>query len=141
LLGFFEGLVTLHAAHFDVSRDKKIMENHKLVLPSNLNQYGYLFGGDLLKWVDEYAWIAATLEYPDCNFVTLGMDKVEFKKSVRQGTILKFIVKKTKAGNTSVQYLVHVYRGNNMAMNDLIFSTRVTFVRIDQNGLKAPLPK
>ncbi len=117
------------------------MENHKLVMPSNLNQYGYLFGGDLLKWVDEYAWIAATLEYPDCNFVTFGMDKVEFKKSVKEGTILKFIVEKNKAGITSVQYLVHVYRGNNMATNDLIFSTHVTLVRIAHNGQKAPLPQ
>jgi len=117
------------------------MENHKLVLPSNLNHYGYLFGGDLLKWVDEYAWIAATLEYPDCNFVTLGMDKVEFKKSVREGTILKFILEKTKEGNTSVQYLVRVYRANNVAMNDVIFSTHVTFVRIDRNGQKVSLPK
>jgi acyl-CoA hydrolase len=117
------------------------MENHKLVLPNNLNQYGYLFGGDLLKWVDEYAWITATMEYPDCSFVTVGMDKVEFKKSVREGTILKFIVDKTREGNTSVQYLVHVYRGNSKKMNDLIFSTHVTFVNIDQNGQKVPLLK
>ncbi len=117
------------------------MENHKLVLPSNLNQYGYLFGGDLLKWVDEYAWIAVTLEYPDCTFVTRAMDKVEFKRSVREGTILKFIVEKTKTGNTSVQYLVNVFRGNNLVMNNLIFNTKITFVRIDQNGQKAPLPK
>lgn len=117
------------------------MENHKLVLPTNLNQYGYLFGGDLLKWVDEYAWIAATLEYPGCNFVTLGMDQVVFKKSVREGTILKFIIDKTKVGNTSVQYLVHVYRGSDAAENDLIFSTHVTFVRIDRNGHKLPLPE
>lgn len=116
------------------------MENHKLVLPTNLNQYGYLFGGDLLKWVDEYAWVAATLEYPECNFVTIAMDQVEFRKSVREGTILKFIVEKTKAGKTSVQYLVHVYRGNGMARNDLVFSTRVTFVRIDEEGKKCPLP-
>ncbi|RJR16839.1 MAG: acyl-CoA thioesterase [Nitrospiraceae bacterium] len=117
------------------------MENHKLVLPGNLNHYGYLFGGDLLKWVDEYAWIAATLEYPDCNFVTLGMDKVLFKKSIREGTILKFIIEKTKEGNTSVQYLVRVYRANHAAMNDVIFSTHVTLVRIGQNGQKAPLPE
>lgn len=117
-----------------------VVENHKLVLPSNLNHYGYLFGGDLLKWVDEYAWIAATLEYPDCNFVTLGMDKVEFKKSVREGSILKFISEKTKTGTTSVQYLVQVYRGNNRATSDLIFSTCVTFVRIDRDGKKTPLP-
>jgi len=117
------------------------MENHKLVTPSNLNQYGYLFGGDLLKWVDEYAWIAATLEYPDRNFVTFCMDKVEFKKSVKEGTILKFIVEKNKVGITSVQYLVHVYRGNDMSKNDLIFPTHVTFVRIGNNGQKAPLPQ
>jgi len=116
------------------------MENHKLVLPSNLNQYGYLFGGDLLKWVDEYAWIAATMEYPGCNFVTLGMDEVEFKKSVREGTILKFIVEKTKKGNTSVHYNVRVYRGNRIEPDDVIFSTCVTLVRIDQNGRKTPLP-
>lgn len=116
------------------------MENHKLVLPSNLNQYGYLFGGDLLKWVDEYAWIAATLDYPDCNFVTKGMDKVEFKKSVTGGTILTFIVEKSGQGNTSVQYLVHVYRGNSGLKNDLMFSTTVSFVRINKEGEKVPLP-
>ena len=117
------------------------MENHKLVLPGNLNHYGYLFGGDLLKWVDEYAWIAATLDYPGCNFVTLGMDKVEFKKSVRQGTILKFHVAKEKIGNTSVRYMVHVYKGNSKSPDDLIFSTCVAFVRIGTSGQKEPLPK
>ena len=35
------------------------MINHKLVLPQYLNHYGFLFGGHLLKWVDEYAYIAA----------------------------------------------------------------------------------
>jgi len=116
------------------------MENHKLVLPSNLNHYGYLFGGDLLKWVDEYAWIAATLDYPNCNFVTMGMDKVAFKKSVTGGTILTFIVEQTGAGESSVQYLVHVYKANSGLKNDLIFSTTVAFVRIDHDGKKEPLP-
>ena len=117
------------------------MENYKLVYPTNLNHYGYLFGGDLLKWVDEYAWIRATLEYPDCTFVTIGLDKVEFKKSVREGTILRFIVEKTREGNTSVQYLVHVYRGNSNDKDNLIFSTHATFVNIDEQGRKAPLKK
>ncbi len=118
------------------------MENHKLVLPENLNQYGFLFGGDLLKWVDEYAWIAASLDYPDCNFVTVGLDSVKFRKNVREGTILKFIVDKTKTGNTSVKYLVTVFRGRGeRTKEDLIFSTSVTFVRIDEDGKKMPLPK
>jgi acyl-CoA hydrolase len=71
------------------------MENHKLVLPEHLNHYGYLFGGNLLKWGDEYAWIAVTLDYRGCNFVNIGLDQVEFKQSVKEGAILKFIAEKT----------------------------------------------
>jgi len=118
------------------------MENHKLVLPEHLNQYGYLFGGNLLKWVDEYAWIAATLDYPGCNFVTIGLDKVEFRKSVRQGAILKFVSERTRKGGTSVQYSVMVYQGNSQGSeHELIFSTHVTYVRIDEKGKKMSIPK
>jgi acyl-CoA hydrolase len=115
------------------------MENHRLVLPEHLNHYGFLFGGHLLKWVDEFAYIAASMEYPGYNFVTIGMNKVEFKKSVLQGTILKFMVEKTNEGVTSVQYLVHVYRSNNLEESNFIFSTRVTFVRVDEQGNKITL--
>lgn len=118
------------------------MENHKLVLPEHLNHYGYLFGGYLLQWVDEYAWIAATLEYPGCGFVTVAMDRVEFKQSVRQGTILRFVVLRSKQGVTSVQYEVNVYRGECDAEHnkDSIFLTHVTLVRIDEQGKKIALP-
>jgi len=29
------------------------METHRLVLPSDLNHYGFLFGGRLLAWIDD----------------------------------------------------------------------------------------
>jgi acyl-CoA hydrolase len=118
------------------------MESHKLIMPEHLNQYGFLFGGHLLKWVDENAWIAASLEYPGCNFVTVAMDKVEFRKSVRQGNILKFQAEKIKAGSTSVHYRVEAFLANKpVGERDLIFSTMVTFVRIDQDGNKIALPE
>ena len=116
------------------------MENHKLVLPEHLNQFGYLFGGNLLKWVDEYAWIAASLDYPGRNFVTIGLDEVVFKRSVREGTILKFVVEKTREGNTSVQYTVTVFRGNRERDGDEpVFSTSVTLVNVDEQGRKQGL--
>jgi len=118
------------------------MENHKLVLPEHLNHYGYLLGGYLLKWVDEYAWIAVTLDYPGCNFVTIGLDQVEFKKSVKHGVILKFVAEKAREGNTSVQYFVSVFQGNSEGdTKELIFSTHVTYVRIDEAGKKISIPK
>ena len=109
-------------------------------MPEHLNHYGFLFGGNLLKWVDEYAYIAAAMEYPGSNFVTIGMDKVEFRKSVRQGTILIFLVDPISRGRTSLQYSVYVYRGDNREYDDLIFSTTVAFVHVDQEGKKMPLP-
>ena len=116
------------------------MENYKLVLPGHLNHYGYLFGGNLLQWVDEVGWIAASLDYPGCNFVTIGMDEVEFKKSVREGALLRFETIRSKEGNTSVQYEVTVYRHDmKSGVEEPIFTTNTTFVCIDKEGNKCGL--
>jgi acyl-CoA hydrolase len=116
------------------------MENYKLVRPGHLNHYGYLFGGNLLQWVDEVGWIAASMDYPGCNFVTIGMDKVEFRKSVRQGALLRFDAKRSREGNSSVQYKVDVYRHDIGSGDDeSIFSTNTTFVCIDSHGKKCRL--
>lgn len=118
------------------------MESYKLVLPEDLNHYGYLFGGNLLKWVDEVAWIAASLDYPGHVLVTIGLDKVEFHKSIKQGSVLKFHVEKSRLGTTSVTYKVLVHCGNiGTGTEDTVFSTRITFVCLDENGRKKPLPQ
>ena len=114
------------------------MENHKLVMPEHLNHFGYLFGGNLLRWVDEQAWMAASLEYPDSHFVTIALDKVEFRQSIREGTILRFVVERTREGTTSVQYAVTVFRGGEVD-GEVVFTTHVTLVRIDDRGAKIPL--
>jgi acyl-CoA hydrolase len=108
-------------------------------MPENLNHFGYLFGGYMLMWVDEIAWMAATLEFPSFTFVTIGMDKVEFKQSVREGTILKFRTERTRTGRTSVTYLVDVDAGTGVSLGLSIFSTHVTLVRVDESGQKTPL--
>jgi len=116
------------------------MENFKLVLPEHLNQYEFLFGGYLLKFVDEVAWIAASLDYPGFNFVTVAMDRVDFRQSVRKGTILKFQCDRTKTGNTSVCYHVDVFKANSTSGNtESVFATNVTMVRVDENGDKKSL--
>lgn len=97
----------------------------QVVRPEHLNHYGYLFGGFLLKWVDEISWIAASRDYPGCQFVTVAMDKVEFRKSVRQGTVLRFKSRRARVGKTSVQYTVKVYSDNRATgTEESVFSTR-----------------
>ena len=117
------------------------MENYKLVLRGDLNQNGYLYGGNLLKWIDEYAWIAATLDYPESNLVTIGLNEVTFKKSIKEGTILKFVINRTKIGFTSVQYYVEVFCSTKCQKKmDMVFSTHITFVNLDEKGNKKRLP-
>ena len=112
------------------------MENHRLVLPGHLNQYGFLFGGYLLMWVDEVAWMAASLDYPECHFATVGMDDVSFRRSVREGALLRFAADRVHVGNTSVRYSVDVFRDLHS-----IFTTEVTLVRIDESGVKMSIPR
>ncbi len=117
------------------------METYKLVMPENLNPFGYLFGGQLLKWVDEAAYIAARMDYPACEFVTVAMDRLKFNERVNMGDILRFDVHRTRIGTTSVNYVATVYNAltrQNPAQE--IFSTCVTFVHIGADGNKQPLP-
>ena len=114
------------------------METHRLVLPADLNQYGFLFGGQLLSWIDEASWIAASLEYPGCQLVTVGMDRVEFRHSVREGTILSIQSERVREGRTSVTYAVTVSRGR-CDSGQVLFSTNITFVNVNDAGEKVAI--
>jgi acyl-CoA hydrolase len=114
------------------------MQTQRLVLPADLNQYGFLFGGRLLAWVDEACWIAASLEFPQCRFVTVAMHEVQFHHSVREGTILTIGSQLQKTGNTSVTYAVQVV-DTRRAEAQVLFATTVTFVNVDENGDKQPV--
>jgi len=116
------------------------MTNHKLVLPEHLNHYGYLFGGYLLHWVDENAYIAANLDFPGRRFVTVALDNVVFRKSIRMGSVLKFDIERTRKGETSATYSVRVLCDSIEAVREeLVFDTNITFVNIDEEGRKAPI--
>lgn len=107
-------------------------------MPGDLNQYGFLFGGKMLSWVDEACWIAASLDFPDCRFVTIGMAGVEFHHGVSEGVILEIECSQKKRGSTSITYDVEVSRGGHHREN-ILFSTSITFVNVDETGGKCPI--
>jgi acyl-CoA hydrolase len=118
------------------------MDNYTLVRSEHLNHHGVLFGGVMLKWVDEFAWLTASLDFPHCTLVTIAMDNIQFHHRVPNGSILRFHILRRHQGVTSVQYDVDVFADEPGADSEKqVFSTFVTFVRIDENGGKTPLPK
>lgn len=116
------------------------MEHYKVVLPADLNDYGSLFGGTLLKWVDEIAYIRISLDFPGQHFVTIGLDNVEFRHPIRQGQILRFVCKKLRVGNTSVTYNVQVLGARyNTESNTVLFENNISFVCVDSEGNKSSI--
>lgn len=115
----------------------KYMEHYKLLLPEHMNNNGVLFGGNLLKWLDEFAYITASLHYPGNKFVTIGLDNVVFKEPIKPGCILCFKVLEKKLGNTSLQYQVDVYYADEVTNErTVLFETNITFVNISEDGKK-----
>ena len=110
------------------------MDHFKLVLPAFLNHHGSLFGGYLLKWIDEFAYITANLDYPGNRFVTVALDNVVFKHKISCGRILRFNVSLNKKGKTSLDYLVQVFGDSDP--DKILFKTSITFVNISGSGEK-----
>lgn len=118
------------------------MDHHKFVISEHLNHYGTLYGGTLLKWIDEVGYITANVDYPGNQFVTIALDNVEFRHRIEVGAILRFAVEQTRLGNTSLSYEVKVYAAHDEKKSKLVlFETHITFVNIDKNGNKAAISR
>lgn len=116
------------------------MDHHKLVLPEHINDQDSLFGGYLLKWLDEFAYITASIDFPGHRFVTIALENVEFKHQIACGQILRFSVNRVRVGTTSVEYCVEVFGANaSEDSNRVLFATNITFVNITESGQKAPI--
>ncbi|MFN2267868.1 MAG: acyl-CoA thioesterase [Desulfonatronovibrio sp.] len=116
------------------------MNNYTLVRPEHLNHHGFLFGGMMLKWVDEFAWLAASKEFRGCKLVTVAMNEIRFTQQVPLGSILRFNIEYVRQGVTSVTYNVVVYSDEPGKHSERrVFANSITFVRVDDEGQKKKL--
>ena len=116
------------------------MDHYKFVISEHLNHYGTLYGGNLLKWIDEVGYITAAVDFPNNRFVTIALDNVEFKHRIEIGAVLKFSVEKLRLGNTSLTYEVKVYSAVESAgSNAVLFETNISFVNVDEQGDKVSI--
>ena len=57
--------------------EDSLTEQSHLLMPKCLNAAGYLFGGQLLAWIDEMAGIVAK-RHAEMNVVTVAVDNMYF---------------------------------------------------------------
>lgn len=63
--------------------------SRKLVKPEDLNARNTLFGGALLRWIDEEAGIYAMTKLASKNIVTKSISEIDFVSSAQQGDVIE----------------------------------------------------
>ncbi len=80
----------------------------KMVFPCTLNANETLFGGEILKWMDEVAFITATRATRQRMF-TAKVEQVEFLCPVEENSIAEIIGTIKNAGPVKLEVDVHLY--------------------------------
>lgn len=85
-----------------------------VMMPRDTNPHGTIFGGVILSYIDMAGAIAARREVhlrggnTAALFVTVAVNRVEFKKPVLVGDVVKFQTTPVRLGRTSITMKVDV---------------------------------
>ncbi|AXA65202.1 MULTISPECIES: acyl-CoA thioesterase [Pseudomonas] len=108
----------------------------KWVKPEDLNANGTLFGGSLLKWIDEEAAIYAIVQLENPKVVTKYISEINFISASRQGDIIELGITATEFGRTSITLRCEVR--NKITRKSILTIDKIVFVNLDEEGNPVP---
>ena len=111
-------------------------KTRKWVRPEDLNANGTLFGGSLLKWIDEEATIYAIVQMGNRRVVTKIMSEINFLASARQGDIIELGLVATNWGTSSLTMRCEVR--NMVTRSNILTVDKIVFVNLGEDGRPAP---
>lgn len=107
-----------------------------VMMPRDTNPFGTIFGGVILSYIDMAGSIGARREVllaggvQNVAFVTVAINRVEFKQPVLVGDVVRFVTKLVRLGRTSVTMHIDV-----MAERDTqtihVTDAEVVYVAVD----------
>ena len=108
----------------------------KLVKPEDLNSNNTLFGGSLLRWIDEESAIYAVIQLGTNRCVTKFMSEINFVSSARQGDIVEIGIKAISFGRTSLTLSCEAR--NKISHKTILTIDKIVYVSVDDNGTPIP---
>ena len=109
-----------------------------VMMPRDANNYGSIFGGVILSYIDQAGYIEAR-RHGTHRWVTASIERVDFKAPVYLGDVVSFLTQTEATGNSSVKVRVRVeserYRGGS---TDFVTEAHMTMVAVDANGRSIP---
>jgi len=124
---------------------RKVSESRAVLatvtLPQDANQYGNVFGGAIMKLVDEIAYVSAA-RHARTNIVTASLDKMDFLSPVHVGDLLTLSSSINAAWHSSMEVGVRV-TAENVRTGEVRHtgSSYVTVVALGTDGKPTEVPE
>jgi acyl-CoA thioesterase YciA len=104
----------------------------KWVRPEDLNANGTLFGGSLLRWIDEEAVVYSVIQLGNGRVVTKYMSEINFLSSARQGDLIEIGLLATSFGRTSLT--MRAEARNMITRSKILTIDKLVFVNMGADG-------
>lgn len=109
-----------------------------VTMPRDTNQYGTIFGGVILSYIDQAGFVEAR-RHGAHRWVTAALDRVEFKAPVHLGDIVNFYARTERVGTKSVTVAVEVEAERYLdGMTTPVTTATLTMVAVDPHGRPIP---
>lgn len=104
----------------------------KMIAHKDLNSNGTLFGGRVLDWIDEEAYIYCSTQLENDRVVTRSMSGVDFNASAIRGDIVEIGMEIVKFGKTSITVRCDVR--NKRTEQSITSVDKIVFVNLGNDG-------
>ena len=111
----------------------------KLIKPEDLNAGHTLFGGQLLKWIDEEAAIYAMCQLNNQRVTTKFMSEINFISPAKLGDVVEIGIETIKIGITSITFKCEARVKN--SEKPIIKIEKIVFVNLNKHGAPTPHKK
>jgi acyl-CoA thioesterase YciA len=116
-----------------------------IMMPADVNPQGTIFGGVILSYIDQAGAIGARREViraggPTPMLLTVAINRVEFKKPVLVGDVVRFLTRLVRIGRTSITMHIDVEadRGSEVLH---VTEAEVVYVAVDVTSAECrPVP-
>ncbi|GAB5465330.1 MAG: hotdog domain-containing protein [Candidatus Kapaibacteriales bacterium] len=109
-----------------------LYKTRKLVKPPDLNPSNTLFGGQLLKWIDEEAAVFAMCKFGNNHVVTKYMSEIDFINPAYSGDIVEIGCEVISVGRTSLTLRSEVRIKDTETV--IIRIEKIVLVHVDNSG-------
>ena len=128
-----------------MNRTKKVADSAshiaRVMMPTDANLAGNVFGGTILKMIDEVSGLVA-VRHCNSNVVTASIEHMDFLWPVHIGDLLSMDAKLSYVGRSSMEVIVRV-TSENLVKGDSHYAgdSLVTLVALDRDGHPTEVPR